>query len=415
MRTVIEKSGNSIIQAENIEKGNELNQFVKLLTGEVAHLESNIVMSSPDLISRDLDDQFVDLMDTVEIQIPAVFEGRSFKDGDTITPQDTKKGKVAVTLDEIFDVTVEFSSKELTDAVEAGASTIIRSMTIALRQKIDTYFANVIKNRTSRWIGSAGSTPNAITDLTGAELMLNIVNAPDMDRNLVIDSYAKEKFLQLPEFKNLDVSGSTAGLINSNLGRKFTLNMFTTNNVPVHTAGTYATNGVAHVVTKTGVAKLDDHTPVTLLTITETSAPTPVDGLLVEGDIFTYVDNASKTRYGIIAETPAGASVAGVISVKVITDLPAGDAVTAKALVFADKTVGGSVRNLIWQKSGVVGVSRPIRPFPDKVSVSLYTPEGYPLRLTWGSDQLTKKNLLSLDTIVKGVVVRPELVKGMLG
>ena len=418
MSEIIEKSGRSEIRAFGISKGNELNQFVKLLTNELAHLENNIVISSPQLITRDLDNQFVDLNDTVEIQLPAILRAKNYTDGDEVEIQDVKKSKYRVTLDKYLDVSVAFTTGELTAALEKGESSVIRSMTVAMRQGIDEYIANVIKNRTSGYYGVSGTTPNTIKHLTAMERMLNVENCPNENRVAVIDSFAKEEFLNLEEFKNMQYTGSTAGLFQSSMGSKFTLNMLTTNNVPIHEAGTYATNGVTHTVTRGANGKLEGSLlPYTPLTITEKST-TPVDGILKEGDIFKYEDATGKKYMGVVALDPDESeptSTSGVITIKCVPAIPEGVVVTDTPLEFADKTTGGSVRNLVWQKSGVYACARPLRPYRNGQSISISSPENYPMRLSWGVDFKTKRTMLSMDMVLKGDVVRPELVKTMLG
>jgi hypothetical protein len=402
-----------IKKGDKVVKANELVQFEKLLAKEIAYLENNIVISSPELVERDLDSEFVELMDTVSIQVPAILEGKDFTFGDDIVIQDYKNGKINIVMDKFFDVSVKFTQRQLDQALEKGYSKVIRSMSVAIRQKLDTYTAERIKNRTSGFLGTSGTTPDAIGDITGSELLLNLENAPDENRAIVLDSYAKEKLIQLPEYKNLDMTGSTSGLFNSTLGKKFTLQHYSTNNVPTHVAGGFATLAATTYVATCVLANngllSGSLIPYSVLTITESGGASVLK--LLAGDIAEFKDDAGNDIQAIVLEDSV-AAIAGVVSVKI---LALSVAVSAKALTFPDHTTGASVRNLIWQKTGVTVVARPIQPAEGMKSISMSTEEGYPLRLTYGYDIVKKEMTLSMDTAVKCEVVDTRVVKALLG
>lgn len=408
--------GDTTIRYSQISKSNELNQFIKLLTDQIAQLENEIVISSPDLVTRDLDGQFVELNQEIDIETEAVLEGKDFTFGNNVVVQDYQKGLRKIIMDKFFDVTVKFTSNELTQAVEGKQVKVLESMRKALRQKIDTYVAGILKNRTTGFVGTAGTTPTALSTLTAVERMLAVSNAPDMNRNGVMDHYMKEKMLLLDEFKNMQYTGSTAGLVNASLGKKYTLDLYSTNNIPTHTAGTFATGDTTFAVTADGANNSvnTERIPYSVLVITAEDGATSASKTLLEGDLLTYTDDNNVVRQGVVLEN-AVANGSGVITVKVSKPMPASTTVTAKALTFADHTAGASVRNLFWQKAGIQVVARPIQPYPDKLSISMKTTEGYPLRMSWGSDLNTKTTMLSMDCAVKGVVILPELITTALG
>ena len=88
---------------------------------------------------------------------------------------------------------------------------------------------------------------------------------------------------------------------------------------------------------------------------------------------------------------------------------------TGTVAVFSAKNKTTTVKNLAIQKDCVLLAARPLAPYPDRVSVTITTPTGIPLRLSMGSTMNTKKTWISLDCLVKAIVLRPEGVTALLG
>jgi len=398
--------------AQEIEKAtNVINQFTKLLSQEMAHLENKIVLSSGDVVMRDLDGEFVEKNKTIEVTIPPVITPVSFTDGDTITPVNYAEQKRAVTLDVMYTADLAFSSDDLTQALERGYSPQIRSCVVGLRQIIDTYMAGIIYKGAYAYGGTSGTTPDGMDDIAGAELLLNLNKAPEENRHFVVDATAKSKLIQLDSFKNFSASGSTEGLRKSSMGEKYGFNMLSTNNIPTHTAGGYtALADVTGTVVVSNNSTMTDGTPYSSIVLTS-SAGTSTATLLV-GDLMTFENEAGVDQKAIVLETTASA-ISGVVTAK-ISPAQTG-ATTANAVTFPDVTARSSVRNLAIQKGAVVLASRPLTPYPDKTSISISTPEGIPLRLTFDSNTLAKTTYISVDCLIKGVVVRPELLATWLG
>ena len=193
MSMVIKKSGNTITKAtgfdqtdreiEVVQKDgtikktitNDIVQMEKLLAREIGALESSIVISSGELVTRDLDTDFVDLEgDTVFIRKPATLTGQDFTIGEATVPQDYENSKIGIVMDEFIDVSITITQKEIMEMLESGRSSAISAMFRAMRQKIDNKTAIGIKNGVSGYMGSSGVTLSAITAITALERMLVI-------------------------------------------------------------------------------------------------------------------------------------------------------------------------------------------------------------------------------------------------
>ena len=74
-------------------------------------LKNNTVMSQ--LVSRDYDNEFAEVGDTVMVRHPANFQVDLFDQTTGIKIQNAVEGKVPVILDSIFDVSFNITSKEL--------------------------------------------------------------------------------------------------------------------------------------------------------------------------------------------------------------------------------------------------------------------------------------------------------------
>jgi len=411
------KAGEKSFIATNgvdITKANTVNTMTRLLTGLVGHLENHIIFSNPSVIRRDLDGKFQELDDTIELGIPAISTAQDFTTGSTtITPSDSTAGKRLIKLDQIATVDEIFTSAEMTLAMETGFSEQLEGMVVALRDKIDTKVATALYQGAYAWAGDSASTPDAILDIVNTRAKLELGKTPTDKRTFVVNTDAAAKFLALDTYARFDAVGNNQALVEGSLGRRYGFNMFESQNVPKHTAGAFAViSSVTYVGTSlvANNSTLTNGTPYSVIAITESGASAA--NALKVGDLMTCTLDSGLTQQVVVVEATANASSGVIASVKVS---PTITAMTGTAITMADKTGLISVRNLAFHQNALVLASRPLRPYPDKLSMTVFTPEGIPLRLSFGTNIATKSTTVSLDCLYKPVVIRPQYIASLLG
>ena len=146
--------------------------------------------------------------------------------------------------------------------------------------------------------GSAGTAPFAST-VEGATLsrkILNLQRCPRDSRRMVMDYESEANALALAQFADLEKTGDPAVKIEGEIGRKYGFDMYTDDDVPLHTAGA---PGAGPIRVDNGAGYPAGTTALHIDGLTVTT------GTLKEGDIVTfagddqtYVVTADKTADG---------------------------------------------------------------------------------------------------------------------
>ena len=84
-------------------------------------------------------------------------------------------------------------------------------------------------------------------------------------------------------------------------------------------------------------------------------------------------------------------------------------------VTFIDKTSGGHVANLVFNKLAFAFVSRALALPVDGRDSYVISYKGLNLRVVYGYDMQTKKNMLSIDTIYGFAPLYPSLAATVLG
>ena len=128
---------------------------------------------------------------------------------------------------------------------------------------------------------------------------------------------------------------------------------------------------------------------------------------LVKGDIFAI----NGQQY--VVKEDAKAST-GVVTVKVYPSVVE-EIATDTDVTFIDKTSGGHVANLVFNKLAFAFVSRALALPVDGRDSYVISYKGLNLRVVYGYDMTTKKNMLSIDTIYGFAPLYPSLAAVVLG
>lgn len=356
-------------------------------------LRNNTVMAS--LVHRDYSQEFVaGVGNTVTIRKPATFEAQEFNRTTGIQIQDATEGSETVVLDKLLDVSFEVTSEQLSMDIRDFSEQLLIPAMQGFANKIDQYLLGLYKEVPFNF-GTAGSTPNEISDITGARKILNDNKVPFANRNLVIDTAAEDKFLQLATFHEADKVGDDGtALREASLGRKFGFNIFMDQNVKNHTKGTLT--GDAGTIKVKGAVSAG----ATQIVIDGTN----LTGTLVKGDVITISGNS----YVVTENTTATANEIAVKLYPATTDI----ANDTEVIVTSTHTA-----NLAFHKNAFALVSRPLA-LPRGLSSeqkAIVNYDGFGLRVIYDYNSQYKKDVISIDMLCGVKALSPELACRLLG
>ena len=356
-------------------------------------LRNNTVMAS--LVHRDYSQEFVaGVGNTVTIRKPATFEAQEFNRTTGIQIQDATEGSETVVLDKLLDVSFEVTSEQLSMDIKDFSEQLLIPAMQGFANKIDQYLLGLY-NEVPFNFGTAGSTPNEISDITGARKILNDNKVPFANRNLVIDTAAEDKFLQLATFHEADKVGDDGtALREASLGRKFGFNIFMDQNVKNHTKGTLT--GDAGTIKVKGAVSAG----ATQIVIDGTN----LTGTLVKGDVITI----SGKSYVVTENTTATVNEIAVKLYPATTDI----ANDTEVIVTSTHTA-----NLAFHKNAFALVSRPLA-LPRGLSSeqkAIVNYDGFGLRVIYDYNSQYKKDVISIDMLCGVKALSPELACRLLG
>ena len=356
-------------------------------------LRNNTVMAN--LVHRDYSQEFVaGVGNTVTIRKPATFEAQEFDRSSGIQIQDATEGSDTVVLDKLLDVSFEVTSEQLTMDIRDFSEQLLIPAMQGFANKIDLYLLGLYNDIPDAY-GTAGTTPSAVSDITGARKILNDNKVPFANRNLVIDTAAEDKFLQLSTFHEADKVGDNGtAMREASLGRKFGFNIFMDQNVIPHTKGTLT--GDEGTVKIKGAVSAGS----TQLVIDGTN----LTGTLVKGDILSI---GGKT-YVIKENTTAAANEIAVKVYPATTDIADDTDVTI---------TGNHTANIAFHKNAFALVSRPLA-LPRGLSSeqkAIVNYDGFGLRVIYDYNSQYKKDVISIDMLCGVKTLNPELACRLLG
>jgi hypothetical protein len=275
----------------------------------------------------------------------------------------------------------------MTLSLENFSEQLIQPAMQAFSQNIDSRIANLYKDIPYRY-GTAGTTPSAVTALTNVRKKLNDNKVPNAGRNLVLNSAADAKLLELDTFTEVDKSGNTDGLVEARLGRKFGLDIYMDQNIKTHTAG--AGTVLIDLVAGYAIGDTNIH----------------VDGVttaLNVGDLLTIGSN----EYVV---TVAGALTTADQDITIYPALK-----TAVADNDSVTLIASHAANLAFHKNAFAMVSVPLE-LPmgtDKAAYINYG--GFGLRVVYGYSLFNKVDTVSIDMLCGFKTLTPELACVLLG
>ena len=348
-------------------------------------LEANLGFAGA--VNRDYDNAYMKKGDTVQVRKPEIFTATEFVEASGVTFGEVSEEAVNVQLDTILTVDKKVGSKELTMNINDFEIQYIMPAMKGLAQKIDENLAALYKDIPYSF-GTAGTTPDALSDITGAKKILEENKAPRSPRYLFIDEAAEDKFLQLDSFAEIDKSAEPSILREGMLGKKYGFNIWMDQNVADHTKGTLAGSPLTNVATAG-------------------STTIPVDGAtagttLVHGDLIQIAGN----QYVVTADVTLTGGAGNVAIYPALVADSDGEAVTVTA---------SSTSNLAFHRDAFCLVNRPLEPPMGGAESATINMGGLSIRVTYGYDMTYKRNMMSWDILTGFETLYPELAVRLLG
>lgn len=345
------------------------------------------------LVWRDFSNDFAAKVgDTVTIKKPPTFTAQEFTG--TTTAQDATETSTTVKLDHHLDVTIDVTTAEMTLELEDFRNTILQPAMEAHAQKVDTLIASLYKD-VYNTVGTAGTTPDAVSDITAVRRVLNENLAPLGNRYLVIDPAAEEKFLNIGGFTWANQVGDDGtALSEARLDRKFGLDVIMSQNISAHDRGTISTSALA----------VNGATTAGATTINLDAAA--VTGTLNQGTLFTIAGD--DTVYVVTANKTASTNAYNNVPIAPALAVDAAD--NAVVTVMANDTP-----NLGFHQTAFSFVTRPLAMPMGGVQAEVINYKGVGLRVVYGYNMSTKTNTVSIDMLCGVKTLRPELAVRLLG
>jgi hypothetical protein len=284
----------------------------------------------------------------------------------------------------------------------------------ALANDVDAYIL-ALYSGVYNFSGVAGTTPFA-SDLTAfrdGRKNLNNDLAPIDGRNVILDADAEANAIVLEQFLAADRRGDQGGIIAGEIGRKLGANWYLNQNVPTHTAGTWAITGTGWTEVKAAATA-----GTSTLIIQGNSTTTTNGGSLTVGDVFKVTGDNQPYVIKTAASVAVGAqaTLAITVSPALRVTLAAGATVTFAG--GADAT--NSVTNLLFHPNAIAFASRPLVTKSNylggngPVSSTVRDPvSGIAVRFELIREY--KQWLMDFDILYGATLVRPQLANRILG
>jgi hypothetical protein len=388
------------------------NVIPQLLAQSLPTLRENALM--PRLVNRSIDAENRERGDTIDVPVPTAIAQRDVTAAVTAaTNQDTAATKVQVILNQWKEASFHLSDKDA-ESVFAGLIPMQAAEAVkAIANGADSFILGKYTG-VYQFGGTAGTTPfaTALTAFKDARKYLNKSAAPMGDRRVVLDSDAEANALVLSQFLKADERGDQGGILDGQIGRKLGADWFLNQNVPTHTAGTWAITGVGYTEVKTSVVA-----GVQTVIIQGNSSTTTNGGTLVVGDVFKIAGETYVVTVSASVAVAAQATLSIQFSPALKVAAPVGTTVS-----FGGATVGVGPSdhqvNLLFHRDFLAFASRPLSRSQmsggGAMFMSVADPiSGLALRLEVARQY--KQWTYSYDLLYGATAVRPELAARILG
>lgn len=363
----------------------------------LARLQNNLVLAN--LVNRNYDNEFSSKGAIVQVKKPASFTANEFSS--TTSPEAISEGTANVELDTIADVSVEVTSKEMTLNIADFGTQVLEGMMQAIAQKIDTKIAGLYID-VPYFHGLGDATPDALDDISGCAKLMNQNKAPFPMRQLVLNSTAHAGLSVLDAIVGTDKSGSPMALREASMGKLLGLQSYIDQNITEHTRGTFVEASGSIVCSASAAA--------TTVKLTNASCA----GTLLKGDIIKVTTTGGRVSHHVVTAN----ATAGTNDID-ITIYPAVPYTWSAAVVLINgKALNTSPvysNSLAFHTDAFCLACRPMALPLGGAQGAIVNYNGLAIRVTYGYDMSTKKNLMSADCLFGVKTLSPERAVRLIG
>ncbi|BCK01604.1 P22 phage major capsid protein family protein [Anaerocolumna chitinilytica] len=331
-------------------------------------LESQLTMAN--LVHRDYSPEFVQVGDTITVRKPAKFVAKNFTG--TTSSQDITEGSVPVVMDRFRDVTVKVTSKEMSLDIKDFSSQVVTPALSAIAQAVDIDLLAVGVAKAAK-TATVSATP-VINDIAGVGKALDMSKAPKQNRRLMLPADIQYKYNTLDNFAKVSYAGDSQALRDSEIGKVYTCETFSSENCPQSSAATPGT------VTAYKVVGTVNTTQFTV------SAGSPATGTIKTGDQLIV----NGYLYTVTADLTL---VSGAGTLSVDQNIPATIASPVDVKVISKAHALGFHRN------GLALVTRQLELPMGASKAYIASANGLAVRVVMDYDTTTKTDTISFDII----------------
>lgn len=371
----------------------------KLIAEKALPLLKDYISFLP-LVNRDYDGTYKKAGDTIQVTKPArttTVDGSSSISG---SYHEINESSVNVTLDTERSVPFVITAKQMSLNVDDFTRQVIEPAVTAIAEYVNASIAEKYVD-IPYYVGTAGTTPSALTDLASVRKSLNTTRAPKSMRSLVMDFDAEEKFVSLDSLVEVDKAGTNSALRDASLGRVYGMTLVADSDIKTHTAGGYT--ALADVTITAGALG------ATSIKLESTAGASTAK--LLKGDLLSI----DGYQFVVTADTLAAVS-GDIATVAIYPALPKafGD-FTSADVTFADVTAGGHVANLAFQKDAFCFATAPLAPPMGGAKGYTVMADGLSLSVVQDYDIDTNQNKWRMDILYTVETLYPELATVLLG
>jgi hypothetical protein len=334
---------------------NVLSVFDPIFYANLALIQLEKALGMASRVHRGYDKEPRQKGSTISIQVPSTFTAQDAPGSD----QDIKAGSVDIVLSYWREVKFALSDKELNFTQMEIIEKHIRPAAYALADDIDQKLCLLYKD-VPWYYGTAGTTPSAVSDITGVRKVLfnNAVPLVPGMVHLMIDGNAEEKFLQLAAFSQQQGAGDTGVTtqVRGTLGTKFGLEVFANQNVKTHTKGTASTATLAINIPASSY-------PIGTSTINLDAGA--VTGTLVPGDVLQIAGDSQN--YAVTNTVTASGNAFNSVTITPKLKVAAADNAVVTAVL------QNGVRNLAFHRNAFALAMAPLSDMANQLGAKVAT------------------------------------------
>lgn len=356
------------------------------------------------LVHRDYEAEFrsAKIGDTVTIRTPPSFSVDTFDPGTGVVTQDIKQGSAQITLENIFDISIEVTAKDMTLSLDNFSRTVIEPVMVEFADKIEGY---ILGKANALYHMSTSTFPNSVATAAWLDSYLDLMKVPSNRRWGILGSKSKSDFLGIEKLTLADTRGDSIAVRDAAIGRVLGVDYLSSPKVQRQAAGTLSVTTLA-VNNGGGYAAGVSTMNMDAVSVTGSTA---IGSTFTIAGVFMQ-DGVTPQNFVITNSVTAAANA--LTGVTFAPALPV--AVANDAVITVYQTA--HAMNLIGDPRGLAFVSVPMEmPIMGARPAEVLSSEGVSVRVVYDYDPKYKTNKVSFDMLVGAKVIDPRVLARLPG